>query len=343
MPNIDVGPPGYPQQMVNTTTNIPPEVSDYFGGYVGLTAVKRCVLHVLAEDTNIPAKSGTTLVIPTYKVGDMDTIPYITEGKTPAGIELQRDLLKITPKMIGEYTQITTNVIWTVQDQVLRHAAEILGIRLSLACDKAIAHALDETTDIIYGSGGVQNPSINTPGFIQGSDIVAATGFLKKNLALKVAPNLFGSTTFGSTPVNEAYYCFCNYQIESDLYAIPGFSTFAHYGSSVAAQGLPGEIGVYLNARFVSTHNLMTNEKDNGATAQKPHLFHYFLGRGAYYITRLGFGSTQFLVNPTGSGANGNDQMHLKASVGYKSWFGVAINKTNKWIIKMITRTKLTI
>lgn len=343
MPSIDVGPPGFPQQIVNTTTNIPPEVTDFFGGYIGLVAVKRCVLHVLAENTNIPAKSGTTLVIPTYKVGDMNTIPYIEEGKTPAGLELQRDLLKITPKMLGEYTKITTNVIWVVQDQVLHHAAQTLGLRLALACDKAIADALDQTQDVIYGTGGVQTGALATPGYIQGSDIVAATSFLKKNLALKIAPNLFGSTFFGSTPVNEAYYCFCNYQIESDLYSIPGFSTFAHYGSSVSAHGLPGEVGAYLNARFISTHNLLYNDKDNGATAAAPHLFHYFLGRGAYYITRLGFGSTQFLVNPTGSGANGDDPMHLKASVGYKSWFGASINKTNKWLIKMITRTRLTI
>lgn len=345
MPDLTVFEDGkYPvTRMVNTTGNLPPEVADYFGGYVGMIAVKRCILHLLAENTNIPAKSGTTLVIPTYKRMELESIPYLQEGVTPKGHEIKRDILKITPKQMGSYVEITDRVILTVQDQALQNVAKLLGEHLAEACDRAIAERFSTTTDVGFATGGVQQADINSPGYVQSSDIIQATMFLKENLALRISPNLFGSTVFGSTPVSEAYYCYCNYKIELDLYRIPGFQTLAHYGSSTSAHWLPGELGAYLNTRFIPSHSLTEQTTGNSATADKPYLFHYFLGRGAYYITRLGYGATEFILNPHGSGATGYDPMHMKGSVAYKTWFGVELNKTNKWIYKLISRTSLTI
>lgn len=345
MPQMDVyQDPNFPRnQMLNTTTNLPPEVADYFGGYVGMFAFKRCVLHLLGENTNIPAKSGTALVIPTYKRLEVNDIPYLKEGVTPNGLELHRDILKITPRQLGTFTPVSDVAILVVQSQILQHAARELGQHLTEVCDKIIATKFNEVLDVGYATGGVQTADINSPGYVQGSDIIHASMFLKANLAQRISPNLFGSTVFGSTPVSEAYYCYCNYKIELDLYRIPGFQTLAHYGSSQSAHWLPGELGAYLNTRFVPSQSLIEQTSGNNATVDKPYLTSFFLGRGAYYMTQLGYGATQFLYNPPGSGASGPDPVHQRSSVGYKSWFGVEINKTNKWIYKLVSRTSDTL
>lgn len=326
------------QHVLTTTTDIPPEVTDFFNGIVGITARRRCVLHYLAEQTTLPAKSGTNLVIPTFKRLPVTEIPYLEEGITPIGAKIQRESLTITPKQLGHYTEVSDHVILQVQDHTLKHFAEILGQHLAESCDRIIADALDKTPNTQYATGGVPDASENAPGYIQGPDILTATNFLKQNSAFLVSPNLFGSTIFGSTPVREAFYAFVHVAVEPDLYQIPGFQALAHYGSSVAAQWLPGEIGEFMNARFVASQNLPKNTTTNGATEAKPHLSNFFVGRYAYYVTRLGGGSTEFIVSKSGY-----DPLGQRTQIGYKAWFGAQVNTASKWVLRMVSRTRPTI
>lgn len=334
--------PIYPGQVVlNTTKDIPPEVSDFFNGYVGIIARRRCVLHYLAELTSIEAKSGNTLVIPTFKRISRETLPILQEGVTPMGAKLEREDLKITPKQLGTYAEITDVIALTVQDQTLQNAAYALGLDLSEVCDRMIAQALDQTMNVGYATGGVPNvgnPGNATPGFIQESDIIIAANFLKQNSAYMVSPNLFGSTIYGSSPIRESFYCFCNVKCEPDLYRIPSFIDLARYGSSEFARWLPGEIGECMNVRFVSSQNLPEDTTSVNATAQKPFLSNFFVGRYAYYVTRLGKGSTQFKFTQTGF-----DPLGQRIQIGYKTWYGAAINTAHKWVYKLVSRTAATI
>lgn len=335
---VYAGPNAPRQQELATLAEIPPEVSDFFNGIVGITAKRRSVLHFLAEQTVLPAKSGTTLVIPTFKRLPVDTIPYLQDGITPQGAKIERTVVKLSPKQLGHYTEVSDQVVMQVQDHTLKHFAEILGQHLAESCDKIIAAALDTAPTIGYGSGGVENAVQNSPGWLQGSDVITAANILKQNAAFMVSPNLFGSTIFGSTPVREAYYAYIHVAIEPDLYMIPGFQALAHYGSSEAAQWLPGEVGEFMNVRFVSSQNLPKNTTDNGASADAPHLSNFFVGRYAYYTTRLGGGTTQFLVSKSGF-----DPLAQRTQIGYKTWFGAAVNTENKWVYKLVTRTRSTV
>lgn len=330
----------YPRQRIlNTTTDVPPEVKDFFGGYIGITAKKRSVLHYLAEQTILPAKSGSTIVIPTFKRIDVKSIEKLTEGVTPIGSKINRNDIKLTPDQYGHYTELTDKVILTVQDKTLQHFAYVLGLHLSEVCDKVIASELDTTPTVFYGTGGNNQGDQDNPGYITDRDIMKCCSFLKQNSAYMVSPNLFGSTIFGSTPVREAFYSFVNVKIETDLYSIPGFQSLAHYGSSEAARWLPGEIGEFMNARFISSQNLPEKTQGNNASDDKPHLSNFFLGRYAYYVTRFGQGSTEFIFK---AGA-GFDPLEQRFQIGYKAWYGAKVNTANKWIVKLVTRTSSTI
>lgn len=335
-------PGGYPQSRdLNTTTDIPPEVTDFFQGYVGIVAKRRCVMHYLAEQTNINAKSGNTLVIPTFKRIETAQLPVLTEGVTPKGSKIRREDLKIKPVQLGNYVEITDVVTLTVQDHTLQHFAYILGLHLAESCDRMIGQALDKTMNkgLATGGGPDMGTSDDKPGFIQGSDVITAANFLKQNSAYMVSPNLFGSTVFGSTPVRESFYCFCNVKVEPDLYRIPGFAPLANYGSSEAAHWLPGEIGEYMNVRFISSQLLPEDTTQNNATADKPHLSNFFVGRYSYYTTRLGEGCTQFIYSQN----SGFDPLKQRVQIGYKAWYGASINSANKWVYKLVSRTSTTI
>lgn len=334
-------PGGYPAARdIVTTTDVPPEVKEFFQGYVGIVAKKRCVLHYLAEQTNIDAKSGSTLIIPTFKRMETDKLPILTEGVTPKGSKIAREDIKITPQQLGNYVETTDVVTLTVQDHTLQHFAYILGLHLAESCDRMIAEALDATLNVGYATGGgADMGQTDKPGFIQGSDIITAANILKQNSAYMVSPNIFGSTIFGSTPVRESFYCFNNVKVEPDLYRIPGFAALAHYGSPQTAHALPGEIGEYMNVRFVSSQLLKEDTTSTGAAADKPFLGNFFLGRYAYYTTRLGRGSTQFIF----SHHSGFDPLRQRVQIGYKSWFGAAVNTANKWVYKLVSRTSTTL
>lgn len=348
MPNLsDVlpnSPVQYPQnQVVNLATtqtptaNIPPEVSDFFGNYIGMIAKKRCVLHYLATETTLPLKSGTSFIIPTFRALDDSTIPYIEEGKTPAGKDLQRVQMKLTPKQLGNYVTISDVAVLTVQDSTLQHAAMLLGINLATACDKIIAQAWDQITKSQYATGG-GGSSAQNPGYITQDDILTASNQLKLNNAYLVSPNMFGSQIYGSTPVSEAFYCFANTKIEPDLYNIPAFAPLAKYGSSAAAHWLAGEVGECLNVRFVLSNNLPEQTSGDNATADKPYLKNFILGRFAYYTTTLGMRSSEFIF-----GSTGFDPLRQRFTVAYKAWFGCAVNDAHDWIIRLVCRTRATV
>lgn len=350
MPNLNNTLPNqpiqYPQnQVVNlaTTTNpaanIPPEVADFFGNYMGVVAKKRCVLHYLATHTTLPLKSGTSFLIPTFHPLPDEKIPLLKEGQTPPGENLKRTQIKITPQQIGNYITISDVAVLTVQDATLQHAAHSLGANLAVACDKMIAQALDRDINTSqYATGGVANPSAQNVGYISQKDVMTATTELKMNNAIMVSPYLFGSTVYGSTPVNEAFYCFCHTAIEPDLYNIPAFQSLARYGSSQAAHWLGGEVGECLNLRFVSSNNLPVDTTSAGASADKPFLKNFVLGRHAYYTTTLGLKSAEFIY-----GSTGFDPLRQRVSVGYKAWFACAVNTTFKWCIKLVSKTSATI
>lgn len=324
---------------VNTTTEIPPEVKDFFGGYIGITAKKRSVLHYLAEQTTLPAKSGNSIVVPTFKRIDVKMIESLKEGVTPIGSEIQRSDIKLTPQQYGNYVETTDKVLLTVQDRTLQHFAYILGLHLSEVCDKIIAAELNTTGNVLHATGGgADMGTADKPGFITDRDIMRCCAELKQNSAYMVSPNLFGSTIFGSTPVREAFYSFVNVKVENDLYDIPGFQSLAKYGSSEAAHWFPGEIGEFMNARFISSQNL-PEKTDAPAAGDKPHLSNFFVGRYAYYVTRFGQGSTEFIL----SAGSGFDPLKQRYQIGYKTWYGAKVNSTNKWIIKLVSRTSTTI
>lgn len=349
MPNLNnvlpSQPVQYPQNQVmnlatttNPAANIPPEVTDFFGNYIGMIAKKRCVLHYLATETTLPLKSGTTFLIPTFKTLDDSEIPLIAEGQTPAGTEIERTQIKITPQQIGNYITISDVAVLTVQDSTLQHAAMLLGIHLATSCDKMIAKALDnDIKESSIATGGVQDPSADKPGYITQQDILTASNQLKLNNAYLVSPNMFGSTVYGSTPVSEAFYCFANTKIEPDLYNIPSFAPLARYGSSASAHWLAGEIGECMNVRFVLSNNLPEDTTSQGASATKPFLKHFILGRFAYYTTTLGMRSSEFIF-----GSTGFDPLRQRFTVAYKAWFACAVNTAHKWCIKLVSTTGTT-
>lgn len=341
MPDVNVLPqnPAYPaNQKINIATgnaaNIPPEVSDFFGNYIGMIAKKRCVLHYLAQQVNLPTKSGSSIVIPTFETLK-DTDVSLQEGVTPVGTELKRTILKITPTQIGNYTTISDVAVLTVQDSTLQHAAQLLGINLAEACDKMIAKELIESVkQYHYCTGVVNQPGANNVGSLTDNDIIAVSNQLKINGAYLVAPNMFGSQIYGSTPVSEAFYCFANTKIEPDLYSIPSFFTLSKYGSSASAHWLAGEVGECMNVRFVLTNNIPETTSEHGATADKPVMNNFVLGRYAYYTSTLGMGSSEFIF-----GSTGFDPLRQRYTVAYKAWFACKVNEAHPWIINMLCKT----
>lgn len=328
-------------QIINTTTDnngLSPEVADFFGNYLGMVAKKRCVLHYLATQLTLPTKSGSNIVVPTFRPLKATTAA-LTEGVTPDGLDIERHKQIITPKQFGNYTTITDVVALTVQDHSLQNAADLLGMHLAEVCDLVIGQELASAQNIYTCNGIVPNPSANNVGSITEQDLRYVVNKLKLANAYQIAPMLFGSQMFGSTPVTPAYYCYARTEIEPDLNGLPAYFPVSQYGSSASAHWLPGEVGECCGIRFVLSNNIpLVPDGQNGAAADKPVYNNFVLGKYAYYTTSLGLRTSEFIF-----GSGGFDPLRQRITVAYKTWFGCKLNEANPWLVRMLCRTSQSI
>lgn len=335
--------PQYPTTIdINTTSTLKPEVETFFGHYIGMTAKKRCIMHFLAKHLTMPTKSGNKIVVPTFAplethdANGAELSFKLTEGKTPRGDYLRRKDQEIQPDQLGNYITISDVAVMTIQDQTLQYAAHNLGMHLAEVCDLMICKKLisDVSSTLLCTGGLTTKPSDTNVGSISEYDIIEGSTFLKKQHAPLVAPMLFGSQIFGSAPVSEAYYFLGHVEMQADLYALDSFFKVVQYGSSASAHWLPGELGECMGVRFVLSTNIPKQTSGNGATADKYLLNGFMVGRNAYYTTSLGLGSAEFIF-----GNSGFDPLRQRYTVGYKTWFGCAVNEAQRWALKVLCKT----
>lgn len=340
-PPTPVVPYNPPEAIINTTTNLPPQVKDYYNRALQVTARSYLVYDFFAEKPSMPYKSGNTFIFSRYNPIDPATNP-LTEGITPQGAALARVDIKSELKQYGNYVILSDVQSFTVQDATLNAAVERLGYNAGETLDILTRNALSSATSILYCTGGVNVADEETPGYITYEDILTASKILTQQKAIRISPWHTSSQNYMTMPIRSAYYCFLPVNLRNEIISLDQFIPQANYNPSVAETRtlLPAELGQVADVRFLETQNALKVTDGSGeypeASEESPVYEAFIFGKYAYGNTTLG--NLEFIYNPLGSGG-ASDPLAQRCTAGWKCMFASVILNQD-WIIKLVAREK---
>lgn len=303
---------------------LPPEVRSYFDRLLLTLARPYYIYDLLAQKRQIPMNSGDQMVFRRYGTLGAATVP-LTDGQTPPGDQLSVTDFKAQIQWYGNFTSITDQVQYVVQDRVLNEATQVLSLQLGLTIDTLIRDMMVSTASTIGCSNGLNG---NTPTEITDPDIQISVIALRQGNARLMTNPLPGEDKFGTGPVRSSYWGFMSVDMQADLEAVSSFISVANYPNPLNA--LEAEWGSTRNVRWL----LNTNGYSNGAS---PNVYSSFLcGQESYGVVRLGAKEAEFIVKPLGASGTA-DPLNQRGTVGYKWPFATRILNDN--FITRITST----
>lgn len=303
---------------ITTTTQLPPEVRQYFDRLLLTLARPYFIYDLFAQKRQIPLNSGDQMVFRRYGTLAAATIP-LSDGQTPAGDQLSATDFSTQIQWYGSFVTITDQVQYTVQDRVLNEATRVLSLQLGLTIDTLIRDMMVSTASTIACSAGLNG---STPTEITDADIQDAVIALRQGNARLMTNPLPGEDKFNTSPVRASYWGFAPVDIQDDLEAVSSFISAANYPNPMNA--LEAEWGSTRNVRWL----LNTNGFVSGGTYST-----FILGQEAYGVVRLGAKEAEFIVKPLGASGTA-DPLNQRGTVGYKYPFATRILNDN-WITRL--------
>lgn len=312
---------------ITTTAQVPPEVRTYFDRLLLTLARPYYIYDLFAQKRTIPLNSGDQMIFRRYSTLAAAIVP-ITDGTTPPGDALSVTDFSTQIKWYGNFTVITDQVQFTVQDRVLNEATRVLSLQLGLTLDTLIRNMMVATASSILCSNGVNG---NTPTEITTADIKTAVRALRLGNARLMTKPIPGENRFATSPVRSSYWGFMDVTIQNDLEACADFLSAANYPNPMDA----------LEAEWGSTNNVRWLLSTNGysSSASPPVWNNILLGQEAYGVVKLGSKEAEFIVKPLGSSGVA-DPLNQRGSVGYKYPFATRLLNDN-WITRLLSTQRL--
>ena len=312
---------------ITTTAQVPPEVRTYFDRLLLTLARPYYIYDMFAQKRTIPLNSGDQMIFRRYATFSAATVPLV-DGTTPPGDSLAVTDFSTQIKWYGNFTVITDQVQFTVQDRVLNEATRVLSLQLGLTIDTLIRNMMVATASSISCSNGVNG---NTPTEITTADIKNAVRALRLGNARLMTKPIPGENRFATSPVRSSYWGFMDVTLQPDLEACSDFLSAANYPNPMDA----------LEAEWGSTNNVRWLLSTNGyaTSAATPVWNSIILGQEAYGVVKLGSKEAEFIVKPLGSSGT-EDPLNQRGSVGYKYPFATRLLNDN-WITRVLSTQRL--
>ena len=312
---------------ITTTAQVPPEVRTYFDRLLLTLARPYYIYDMFAQKRTIPLNSGDQMIFRRYATFSAATVPLV-DGTTPPGDSLAVTDFSTQIKWYGNFTVITDQVQFTVQDRVLNEATRVLSLQLGLTIDTLIRNMMVATASSISCSNGVNG---NTPTEITTADIKNAVRALRLGNARLMTKPIPGENRFATSPVRSSYWGFMDVTLQPDLEACSDFLSAANYPNPMDA----------LEAEWGSTNNVRWLLSTNGyaTSAATPVWNSIILGQEAYGVVKLGSKEAEFIVKPLGSSGT-EDPLNQRGSVGYKYPFATRLLNDN-WITRLLSTQRL--
>lgn len=302
---------------VSTFNDITPALRDSYKRVLLDRAKKDLVFMQNADKATIDANSGDHILYRRYEPYPVVTTP-ITDGVIGAPRKPTYTQPRAELDYYGDYSKITKRTVKTNLEDVTAELMDVHGQQAGETIDTLMREVLYSGASYLNCTNGTGG----TPSTLTFADIEAAVKLLRKASAKKFSAMIPGANKFGTTPVNNAYYCYFHTDLRDDIRALDEFAPAYQYASTKGA--LPTEFGMVDDIRFIETNNgkLVGSTYSNFIVGQNSHVAVDLSGANLN-IYRHGFGS-----------AGTADPHNMFMTVGWDiAWTGLVSNDT--WMIDL--------
>lgn len=232
--------------MINTSTNLPPEVQSYFCQLLLSTPTPDLVYGLAAESRVMPSNSGNTFIQSRYnRIEQLATTP-LDDIYTPPGVEIDRVDIAAKVQFYGMYAGLSQTIALQNQDPVLNKFVELLGLNLRMTEDRLLRNTLLSSASVYYCQSGNNG---DDPTELTYSDVLSVITTLQTNNAYKILDSIEGQDRFGTSPVYSGYLALGHTNLTKTLFEIPQFTPKWNYPNS--QESLSCEQGALANTRFM--------------------------------------------------------------------------------------------
>lgn len=300
---------------MNTTTNIPAEVNNFYDRTLLMRATPHLVFNKFGQLRDVPRNAGTKTIKFRRYTNLSTATTALTEGVTPAGSSLAVTDVTATVKQYGDFVTVSDVVTFTSQDAVLAEAAELLGDQSGETLDTLTRDVLVDGTSVLYASTATDRDEITAAMKLDAAIVKKAVRLLKNNKAKKLTRMVKPSQNYNTTPIDAAYIGIVHPNVSYDLKGDSSFVPVEKYSSHMDV--MEGEIGKLDEVRFIETTEAPYFENEGLGAAVDVYAT-IILGAEAYGVTKITGEALKNIVKPFGSGGTA-DPLDQRATSGWKA------------------------
>lgn len=294
-----------------TTTQVDPEVDLFFDNILLDRHQPYYVHGYFAQERRIPQKNSKTAIFRRFD-NLADALTPLTEGVTPSAEQVTKFDITAVVSQYGKVTELSDDVIITVQDQTANEVADMLAQNMAATYDKVIRNMLVATASQIDCLNGNNGNAITD---VSEADLELAIDYLEGNNGKKLSPNQEGTNAYGTAPVWAAYWMIIHTDLRSDYKALENFLATAEYPRQQSV--LEAEYGSCDEIRLVKTSEAY---KD---TSVSPAIYANLLfAANAYGRISIDDQSMEMIIKPLGAG---QDPLNQRQTMGWKGRLGAVI------------------
>ena len=247
-----------------TNSSVVGAVAPFFQRKMLLRAVPRLLFSQVIMRRSLTKRNGTTMIFRKYP-GLAVALAPLLEGVPGQGQYMSKADRSVTLQQWGDFVSLTDFGMYTIENDILREASDLLGEQSGQTLDLLIRDIASAGTAVFYG--GAVAARVNLTGVAQkvdGSILDRVIRYLDTNNARRFKEMVKASTNVSTFPIRDAFIAMCHPELRFTIQSIPGFISLEKYASK--DERLLGEFGAYNDIRFcVSTHGKML--RGGGGTA----------------------------------------------------------------------------
>lgn len=311
---------------VTTTAQIDPAVAIYYDRVLLERALPELLYDIAGQRRSISQKSGNTMKFRRYNSLTVATVPVSEPNPPPLEQMSKTDLLAQIQQYI-KGVAITDVVDYTVEDNVLNEAGDLLGENMGLTYDTLVRDILCASASYYACSAG---SNTKTPTEFHKTDIDGATAALRSGNAKYITEIKAGDVGVGTLPVRRAFIGIAHTDEESALEAVSEFITVAKYPKADPMND--SEYGATGSVRWCTT----TNAKKTAGTAAT--YLNLIMARNAYGVIDLEGGAVEHIFKGFDTGDK-SDYANQMATMAWKGWLTARI-LNDAWILALNATNK---
>jgi N4-gp56 family major capsid protein len=304
------------------TGNLPPAVAQNLNKNLLSTPTKQQIYCAAASRMTMDKNSGDTMRFKRWNKLPSATAP-LDDGINPAPNDISCIYVDAKLSTYGAWIAVTDTVVLVNEDPVLNGIVWQQGIQLRNTEDDLAAAMLGACANRIDCTHGLNG---DLPTNITAQDCLDATTMLQMADADTIMEMNEAEMRIGTGPTYDAYMCFGNSMMGSQLMAIPGYLPKYNYPSQ--ANTLRAEHGSYAYARFfLSSGGIMRkNASINGNDVYDM----IYVGHESYGIVDQDGMHAQFLYTPPWVAGG---PLQLQAHMGWKTRMATVIFN-DEWLVR---------